>query len=97
MGSQYLATRLNELLLGHVRTRLPELQSKVHTALTSARSELSDFGDKRLQGASNNGALVLQLIHGHLVSYGRLLCGGLELGRERIKPALDAYLHPGRL
>ena len=29
MGSQYLARRLNELLLSHIRTRLPDLQSKV--------------------------------------------------------------------
>ena len=69
MGSSYLSKRLNELLLGHIRTRLPDLQAKVHSSLSSARLELANFGDQRLEGGSNMGALILQLIHKFCTNY----------------------------
>ena len=60
-GSDYLARRLNDLLLSHIRTRLPDLQHRISTSLTAARTELADFGDSRLEGSANQGALVLQV------------------------------------
>ena len=70
MGSEYLAKRLNELLLSHIRTRLPELQSKVHASLAAARVELAGFGtSSALEGGSNMGAVVLQLIHKFCTNY----------------------------
>ena len=69
MGSAFLARRLNELLLAHIRAALPALQRKVASALSSARAELSDFGDARLEGDANHGALVLQLIHKFCTNY----------------------------
>ena len=75
MGSAYLAKKLNELLLSHIRTRLPDLQGKVHGSLTSARSELSNFGDSRLEGGSNMGALILQLIHKFCTNYTEAIDG----------------------
>ena len=75
MGSVFLAKRLNELLLSHIRTRLPELQSKVHAALASGRAELAAFGDSRLEGGSNMGALILQLIHKFCTNYTEAIDG----------------------
>ena len=75
MGSVYLAKRLNELLLTHIRTRLPELQSKVHSALASGRAELAAFGDSLLEGGSNMGALILQLIHKFCTNYTEAIDG----------------------
>ena len=75
MGSSYLSKRLNELLLSHIRQRLPELQSKVHAALSSARAEVAAFGDQRLEGGSNHGALVLQLIHKFCTNYTEAIDG----------------------
>ena len=69
MGTGYLAKRLNEMLLSHIRARLPDLQGKVHAALSAAKSELANFGDSRLEGGSNMGALVLQLIHKFCSNY----------------------------
>ena len=75
MGSAFLAKRLNELLLHHIRQRLPELQTKVNSALASARAEVAAFGDQRLEGGSNQGALVLQLIHKFCTNYTEAIDG----------------------
>ena len=90
MGSAFLAKRLNELLLTHIRARLPELQSKVHAALTSARTELAAFGDGRLEGGSNMGAMVLQLIHKFCTNY----CEAIDGTSAQVQ---EAARHSGEL
>lgn len=90
MGSHHLAKRLNELLLGHIRTRLPDLQSKVHAGLASARAELANFGDQRLEGGNNMGALVLQLIHKFCTNY----CEAIDGTSAQVQ---DAARHSGEL
>ena len=75
MGSGYLARRLNELLLAHIRATLPALQQEVSGALVLARTELSGFGDARLEGRSNQGALVLQMIHKFCTNYTEAIDG----------------------
>ncbi|KAL1521567.1 hypothetical protein AB1Y20_021226 [Prymnesium parvum] len=62
LGTSYLAKRLNELLLSHVAGCLPELQQKMQSALVAARAELDGYGYGVLEGSSNQGALLLQLI-----------------------------------
>lgn len=75
MGTSYLSRRLNELLLMHIRTALPALQQQVSSALARARAEMSDFGDARLEGHANQGALVLQMIHKFCTNYTEALDG----------------------
>ena len=75
MGSGYLARRLNELLLAHIRQTLPALQQEVSGALSRARAELGDFGDSRLEGRNNQGALLLQMIHKFCSTYTEALDG----------------------
>ena len=72
---RYLAHRLNELLLSHVRATLPALHQKVSGSLSSARAELRDFGDERLEGRSHQGAFVLQMIHKFCTNYSEALDG----------------------
>lgn len=69
MGTAYLAKKLNELLLSHVATCLPELQQKVQNALVTARAELDGYGYGLLEGSSNQGALLLQLITKFCANY----------------------------
>ena len=72
---RYRAHRLNELLLSHVRATLPALHQKVSGSLSSARAELRDFGDERLEGRSHQGAFVLQMIHKFCTNYSEALDG----------------------
>ena len=69
MGTAFLARRLNELLLAHVANCLPELQQKVQASLASARVELDGYGYGVLEGSSNQGALLLQLITKFCANY----------------------------
>ena len=52
-----------------MRTTLPALQQTVRGSLASARAELRDFGDERLEGRSHQGAFVLQMIHKFCTNY----------------------------
>ena len=62
MGVGYLGRKLNEMLLAHIRACLPDLRVKISAALMRARAELQKYGDALLEGKSNQGALMLQLI-----------------------------------
>ena len=50
------------MLLTHIRACLPELRTRAAAALVRARGELAKYGDALLEGKSNQGALMLQLI-----------------------------------
>jgi len=69
MGTEYLGRALNGLLLAHVRDSLPELRTKVAAAAARARADLASYGDAHLDGKSNQGALLLQLITTFTTNY----------------------------
>ncbi|KAF9041717.1 dynamin protein dnm1 [Hymenopellis radicata] len=62
-GTKYLAKTLNQVLLNHIREKLPDMKARLNTLMGQAQQELSSFGDAAIYGDKNQqGALVLRLM-----------------------------------
>ncbi|RKP21985.1 hypothetical protein ROZALSC1DRAFT_26609, partial [Rozella allomycis CSF55] len=61
-GSAYLARALNQILVAHIRDRLPELKNKINSLVVSTQHELMGYGDPNFQGNAHRGTLLLRLI-----------------------------------
>eukprot|EP01100_Stratorugosa_tubuloviscum_P011230 TRINITY_DN497_c2_g7_i1.p1 TRINITY_DN497_c2_g7~~TRINITY_DN497_c2_g7_i1.p1 ORF type:complete len:780 (-),score=402.94 TRINITY_DN497_c2_g7_i1:105-2444(-) len=59
-GTPFLAKRLNEILINHIKATLPALRNRVQTMLSDAQKELSELGEGIPGG--NKGATILSLI-----------------------------------
>jgi len=81
MGVPHLSVKLNQMLLGHIRACLPELRTKAASALVRARGEIAKYGDALLEGKSNQGALMLQLITQFANNY----CDAIDGTRRRCR------------
>jgi dynamin 1-like protein len=44
LGAYYLATRLNQLLIAHIKDRIPQLKKSVNEMLHQKESELVGYG-----------------------------------------------------
>ena len=75
MGSGFLASRLNELLLSHIKNALPSLGTQLSSALSSRRAELRSYGEPLLDGESNRGALLLTLLTRFCTNYSEAIDG----------------------
>ncbi|KAI0029958.1 dynamin protein dnm1 [Vararia minispora EC-137] len=62
-GTRYLAKTLNQVLLSHIRDKLPDMKARLNTLMGQAQQELNSFGDAAIYGDANQqGALILRLM-----------------------------------
>lgn len=62
-GTRYLARTLNQVLLNHIRDKLPDMKARLNTLMGQTQQELNSFGDAAMFGDPNQqGALVLRLM-----------------------------------
>ncbi|KAH7920905.1 hypothetical protein BV22DRAFT_1198589 [Leucogyrophana mollusca] len=63
-GTKYLARTLNQVLMNHIRDKLPDMKARLNTLMGQAQQELNNFGDAAIFGDKNQqGALVLRLMN----------------------------------
>ena len=62
-GTRYLARTLNQVLMNHIRDKLPDMKARLNTLMGQTQQELASFGDAAVFGDANaQGALVLRIM-----------------------------------
>ncbi|KAG6836693.1 hypothetical protein H0H93_004804 [Arthromyces matolae] len=62
-GTKYLAKTLNQVLMNHIRDKLPDMKARLNTLMGQAQQELNSFGDSAVFGDKNQqGSLILRLM-----------------------------------
>ncbi|ESK86377.1 dynamin protein dnm1 [Moniliophthora roreri MCA 2997] len=62
-GTKYLAKTLNQVLMNHIRDKLPDMKARLNTLMGQAEQELNSFGDAAVFGDKNQqGGLILRLM-----------------------------------
>ncbi|PPQ70239.1 hypothetical protein CVT26_014486 [Gymnopilus dilepis] len=62
-GTRYLAKTLNQVLINHIRDKLPDMKARLNTLMGQAQQELNSFGDAAIFGDKNQqGSLILRLM-----------------------------------
>ncbi|KAH7106086.1 dynamin protein dnm1 [Auriculariales sp. MPI-PUGE-AT-0066] len=62
-GTRYLARSLNQVLLNHIRDKLPDMKARLNTLMGQTQQELNSFGDAASFGDANQqSALILRLM-----------------------------------
>lgn len=62
-GTRYLARTLNQVLMNHIRDKLPDMKARLNTLMGQTQQELNSFGDAAMFGDQNaQGALILRLM-----------------------------------
>lgn len=62
-GTKHLAKTLNQVLMNHIRDKLPDMKARLNTLMGQAQQELNSFGDEAIYGDTNQqGALILRLM-----------------------------------
>ncbi|GAA5805746.1 hypothetical protein HPULCUR_011271 [Helicostylum pulchrum] len=61
-GSVYLSKQLNQILINHIREKLPDLRSKLSSLIGQTQHELSQYGDPAFAGSIHRGSLILKLL-----------------------------------
>jgi dynamin 1-like protein len=52
-GTKYLAKTLNQVLLNHIREKLPDMKARLNTLMGQAQQELNSYGDNAAFGDPN--------------------------------------------
>ena len=71
-GTPFLAKKLNNILLSHIRATLPEIKAKIETALKKYQNELSALGPETVESPSST---VLSVITDFCNDYNGVLDG----------------------
>ncbi|KAI9267439.1 Dynamin central region-domain-containing protein [Sporodiniella umbellata] len=61
-GSPYLGKQLNQILIHHIREKLPELRTKLGTLIGQTQHELSQYGEPVYSGSESQSTLILKLL-----------------------------------
>ncbi|KDQ19612.1 hypothetical protein BOTBODRAFT_28180 [Botryobasidium botryosum FD-172 SS1] len=61
-GTKFLAKTLNQVLMNHIRDKLPDMKARLNTLMGQTQQELDSFGDAALFGPQHQGSLVLKLM-----------------------------------
>jgi len=62
-GTKFLAKTLNQVLMSHIRDKLPDMKARLNTLMGQTQQELNAFGgDSAFWGKQNRGSLVLKLM-----------------------------------
>ncbi|ODQ77908.1 hypothetical protein BABINDRAFT_9882 [Babjeviella inositovora NRRL Y-12698] len=91
-GTKNLSKKLNNILMNHIRERLPDIKAKLNTLMGQTEQELRSYGEDNLLDAdiATKGSLILQLmtkfannfinsIDGNNYQSTRELCGGARI------------------
>ncbi|KAK4046160.1 Dynamin- GTPase protein [Microbotryomycetes sp. JL201] len=61
-GTKFLAKTLNQVLMNHIRDKLPDMKARLNTLMGQTQQELNAFGDPTFTGEQHRGSLILQLM-----------------------------------
>ncbi len=61
-GTKFLAKTLNQVLMNHIRDKLPDMKARLNTLMGQTQQELNQFGDSAFLGEGHRGSLILQLM-----------------------------------
>ncbi|KAF7727940.1 Dynamin- GTPase protein [Apophysomyces ossiformis] len=62
-GTQYLSRQLSNLLLAHIKDKLPELRTKLSALISQTQQELAQFGEPSMASEPmHRGSLILRLL-----------------------------------
>lgn len=61
-GTKFLAKTLNQVLMNHIRDKLPDMKARLNTLMGQTQQELAAFGDTAFLGDAHRGTLVLKLM-----------------------------------
>ncbi|KAI9293116.1 hypothetical protein K502DRAFT_318837 [Neoconidiobolus thromboides FSU 785] len=61
-GTAHLAKTLNQVLVNHIRERLPDMKSKLNTMIGQTQQELASYGNPSVESNENKGLMVLRLL-----------------------------------
>ncbi|KAJ1679262.1 Dynamin- GTPase protein [Spiromyces aspiralis] len=61
-GTENLTKMLNQLLLTHIREKLPDIKTKISAMISQTEQELASFGQELPSADSNNASRLLKLI-----------------------------------
>ncbi|KAE8268522.1 hypothetical protein A4X09_0g3820 [Tilletia walkeri] len=61
-GTKYLAKTLNQVLMNHIRDKLPDMKARLNTLMGQTQQELASLGDTTFLGDQHRGSLVLTLM-----------------------------------
>ncbi|GAA6042563.1 hypothetical protein JCM8097_003131 [Rhodosporidiobolus ruineniae] len=61
-GTKFLAKTLNQVLMNHIRDKLPDMKARLNTLMGQTQQELTAFGDSAFAGEAHRGTLILQLM-----------------------------------
>ncbi|CDO94730.1 unnamed protein product [Kluyveromyces dobzhanskii CBS 2104] len=62
-GTRYLAKLLNQVLMNHIRDKLPDIKARLNTLIGQTEQELTTYGDDKVITKENRAGLVLQLMN----------------------------------
>lgn len=61
-GTKFLAKTLNQVLMSHIRDKLPDMKARLNTLMGQTQQELNAFGDSTFLGEQHRGSLILKLM-----------------------------------
>ncbi|KAM0752114.1 putative DNM1-dynamin-related GTPase [Meredithblackwellia eburnea MCA 4105] len=61
-GTKFLAKTLNQVLMNHIRDKLPDMKARLNTLMGQTQQELNAFGDSAFLGEQHRGTLILKLM-----------------------------------
>ncbi|GAA5943536.1 dynamin-related GTPase DNM1 [Sporobolomyces koalae] len=62
-GTKFLAKTLNQVLMNHIRDKLPDMKARLNTLMGQTQQELNAFGDSQfVSEGPQRGTLILQLM-----------------------------------
>ncbi|BGP47592.1 Dynamin-related GTPase protein [Rhodotorula kratochvilovae] len=61
-GTKFLAKTLNQVLMSHIRDKLPDMKARLNTLMGQTQQELNAFGASAFAGEAHRGTLILQLM-----------------------------------
>ncbi|CAD6582844.1 MAG: Dynamin- GTPase protein [Cyphobasidiales sp. Tagirdzhanova-0007] len=62
LGTKYLARTLNQVLMNHIRDKLPDMKARLNTLMGQTQQELNAFGGGQFMGEQHRGSLILSLM-----------------------------------
>ncbi|KAI8055102.1 putative dynamin-like GTPase Dnm1 [Syncephalis plumigaleata] len=61
-GTEHLTKTLNQILISHIRERLPDIKARLNTLISATQQELLSYGDIKFIDQEHKGTLVLRLL-----------------------------------
>jgi len=61
-GTKKLTKALNQLLVNHVREKLPEIKSKLNLLIIQTQQEINSYGDPIFTGKTHRSSLILRIL-----------------------------------